>query len=152
MTDFYGGGGGFDGGGFEVGGSSQGQGQGQGSPSADKRAGDRSEQTMIPVTIKQIVDAESLGETFAIDGKPFYQVNFVAVIRDVVEHSTNVAFSVEDGTGHISTKIWVDESESDANAVNRAGWKCVTSGGGSRLCALVSVAGGPVTSSSLCLW
>eukprot|EP00750_Incisomonas_marina_P030519 INCI761.1.p1 GENE.INCI761.1~~INCI761.1.p1 ORF type:complete len:273 (-),score=59.89 INCI761.1:126-944(-) len=119
MSDFYGGGG-YD---SNAGGYDANASPSNGSPGGERKAGDRSEQNLLPVTIKQMNDADEEGNTFTIDGKTVYQVSFIAAIRDTTENSTNISFVLEDGTGEIVSKLFVDESESDSAAMQRAQWK-----------------------------
>ena len=121
MSDFYGGGG-YD---SNAGGYDANASPSNGSPGGERKAGDRSEQNLLPVTIKQMNDADEEGNTFTIDGKTVYQVSFIAAIRDTTENSTNISFVLEDGTGEIVSKLFVDESESDSAAMQRAQWKYV---------------------------
>jgi len=105
------------------GGADQGGGYDSGSAPTERKARDRSEQNLLPVTIRQIVDAEPQGEGFAINGKPVYQVRFVGAIREAIPHSTNLSLTIEDGTGQMKVKFWVDEAESDDTALERATWQ-----------------------------
>lgn len=121
MSDFYGG----DGYDSNAGGYDANASPSNGSPGGERKAGDRSEQNLLPVTINQINSADEEGNTFTIDGKAVYQISFVAAIRDTTENSTNISFVLEDGTGEIVAKLFVDESESDSAAMQRAQWKYV---------------------------
>jgi len=111
MGDFgmdYGGGGG----GTSVGGgggySSQ---QGSGQIARPRKAYD--EQTLIPVTVRMVLDscADGAGGSVTLaDGRPLHQVKLVAAIRSVTENSTFILYEIEDGTGLTEIKDWINES------------------------------------------
>ncbi|KAF7729440.1 replication factor A protein 2 [Apophysomyces ossiformis] len=70
------------------------------------------EQTLRPVTLKQIRNAQVHQDTsFKIDGADVTQVTFVAVIRQVQEMTTNYSYTMEDGTGLIEVRRWVEQNE-----------------------------------------
>ena len=122
MSDnFYGGGGG---GGYDTnqGGYDSNASPSNASPGGERKAIDRSEQNLLPLTIKQINTAALDGDKLSVDGKVLHQVKLIAAIRDFTEHSTNISFTVEDGTGEITTKLWLDEAESDEAAMKRTEW------------------------------
>ncbi|KAI0387859.1 replication protein A, subunit RPA32 [Hypomontagnella monticulosa] len=103
----YGAGGNNDGGGF-VGGS-----QISGSQGGGKAV---SEDSLRPVTIKQIIDAElSYGSdgTFRIDGADVSQVTFVGMVRQISPQTTNITYRLDDGTGVIEVKQWLDPDKQD---------------------------------------
>ncbi|KAJ4367375.1 Replication factor A protein 2 [Neocucurbitaria cava] len=99
----YGAGGGAGGGGFIPGEGSQ------------QSPGGRREQfqdSLRPVTVKQILDAqqESSGrdEAFKIDGHVVSQLTFVGQIRNISAQTTNTTYRLDDGTGSVEVKQWVD--------------------------------------------
>jgi hypothetical protein len=68
-----------------------------------------------PVTIKQILDAEEAyaGADFKIDGSPVTQITFVGQVRHVQPQPTNITLKIEDGTGTIEVKKWIDVDKQD---------------------------------------
>lgn len=100
-------GGGASGGGFLANGSQT------DSPSG-KRAGNN---TLRPVTIRQILNAKQPhpDAEFTLDGAELGQLTFVAVVRNISRNATNVAYSVEDGTGQIEVRQWLDSSGDDTS-------------------------------------
>ncbi|KAN0064808.1 Replication factor A protein 2 [Thecaphora frezii] len=82
------------------------------SPSA-KRAGTS---TLRPVTIRQILNADQPhpDAEFTLDGVELGQLTFVAVVRNVARNATNVSYSMEDGTGQIEVRQWLDSSSDDS--------------------------------------
>ncbi|KAI0184417.1 putative replication factor-a protein [Xylaria flabelliformis] len=97
----YGAAGGDDGGGFMWGSQS-------GSQSAVKPINDES---LRPVTIKQIIDAEPAyagDASFRIDGLDVKQVTIVGQVRTINPQTTNITYKIDDGTGIIEVKQWLD--------------------------------------------
>ncbi|KAI7328792.1 hypothetical protein KC315_g6463 [Hortaea werneckii] len=98
----YGAQGGAGGGGFMPGSQND-------SPSAGKRS--YGKDTLRPVTIKQLLDAQHPhpdAEYFIIDGAECTQVTFVGQIRNISTQTTNVTYKLDDGTGIIEVKVWID--------------------------------------------
>ncbi|KAK0629727.1 hypothetical protein B0T17DRAFT_506250 [Bombardia bombarda] len=102
----YGAQGGDDGGGF-MGASQQGS-QAGGSKSY-------SDDSLRPVTIKQLVDCEEAypGADLGIDGVPITQVTLVGQVRTANPQATNVTYQLDDGTALMDVKKWVDAEKSD---------------------------------------
>mmetsp|Transcript_23611 Transcript_23611/g.67691 ORF Transcript_23611/g.67691 Transcript_23611/m.67691 type:complete len:272 (+) Transcript_23611:166-981(+) len=116
MGDFgmdYQGGDGYSGGGY--GGASQ---DPPSSTGRQRRAYD--EQTVIPVTIRMVLRSQQDvaggdGSLELEDGRKLALVRFVGAVRSCEENSTNNVYTVEDGTGLIEVKQWVnDNSECSA--------------------------------------
>lgn len=104
----YGAQGNDDSGGFFAGGSQQGsQGGGGGKSYQDE--------SLRPLTIKQILDAEEAyaGADFRIDGSPVTQITFVGQIRGINPQPTNITLKIDDGTGQIEVKKWIDVDKQD---------------------------------------
>ncbi|KAK6499789.1 replication factor A protein 2 [Arthrobotrys musiformis] len=66
--------------------------------------------TLRPVTIKQILDAQTPHDdnTFVIDEVEIGNVTFVAQIRSVSDQETTSTYKMEDGTGSIEVKQFKD--------------------------------------------
>ncbi|EME78544.1 uncharacterized protein MYCFIDRAFT_190791 [Pseudocercospora fijiensis CIRAD86] len=82
--------------------------QGEGSASNKRSYG---KDTLRPVTIKQLIDAHHPhpdAEHFMIDDSETTQVTFVAQVRNISTQTTNVTYKLDDGTGTIEVKVWVD--------------------------------------------
>jgi len=94
-----------------MGGSQQGS---QDSPGGNKQYG---KDSLRPVTIKQIIDAQQPhpDAEFSIDGSPVTQLTFIGQINQVSSQATNTTFKLDDGTGLIEVKQWVD-SDADPDA------------------------------------
>lgn len=94
----------------------------QGTPKAfgsqTKRSNSRKDrETLVPVTIKMIQDAEqdtNDDSVFRLSGaQEFSQVKVVGSVVSVKEQSTNVLYVVEDGTGRMDVKMWLDTDQDD---------------------------------------
>ncbi|KAI1103113.1 replication protein A, subunit RPA32 [Jackrogersella minutella] len=113
----YGATGGNDGGGFF--GGSQGGSQG----GSTKHPSDES---LRPVTIKQIIDAEqAFGSdgTFRIDGVDITQVTFVGMVRQISPQTTNITYRLDDGTGVVEVKQWLDPDKQESESASRAAFQ-----------------------------
>ncbi|CAM0139740.1 unnamed protein product [Umbelopsis sp. WA50703] len=77
-----------------------------------------SEQTLRPVTIKQMLNSQSAhGDSeFRIDNIDVTQVTFVAIVRKESEQSTNIAYTMEDGTGSIDVRQWLEQNHEESPA------------------------------------
>ncbi|KDN53101.1 replication protein A, subunit RPA32 [Tilletiaria anomala UBC 951] len=106
-ANYAGGGGGGGGGGFMAGSGSQGD------HSGGKKIGNNS---LHPVTIHQIINAQNNQHTdqgFMIDGADIDQITVVATVRGVVDGQTNVTLHLDDGTGNIDAKVWKENASDD---------------------------------------
>jgi replication factor A2 len=102
-------GGGADGGGFGAASQSQGTG-GKARRSYD-------EQNMLPCTIGMILSAstDESGTCILSDGRKAHHVKFVGASRNAAEDfSTNVIYQMEDGTGLVEVKQWLDDNACSA--------------------------------------
>ncbi|KAJ6444562.1 DNA-directed RNA polymerase I subunit RPA1 [Purpureocillium lavendulum] len=112
----YGAQGGDDSGGFFAGGSQPGsQGGGSGKLTGGVNSQSYQDESLRPVTIKQILDADEpfSGADFKIDGSPVTQITFVGQVRSVNPQPTNITFKIDDGTGQIEVKKWIDADKQD---------------------------------------
>lgn len=78
---------------------------------------------MRPVTIHQILAADlpHPDADFRIDGEPCAQITFVAQIRNISQQTTNFTYKLDDGTGTIEVKRWIDPDELSAMDEDGAG-------------------------------
>ena len=92
----------------------------------DKAKPDRNRQSLVPCTIKQLKNApaNSNGEQgYMLDGRELAQVTIVGLIISADEQSTNLMYTVDDGTDSIMVKMWVDSEADESFAERRAQWK-----------------------------
>ncbi|KAJ2892792.1 replication factor A protein 2, partial [Zalerion maritima] len=93
-----------DGGGFFAGGSQAGS-------QAGGRGKSYEEETLRPVTIKQILDSTQSSPDstfFQIDGSDISQLTFVGQVRNITTQTTNLTYRLDDGTAVIEVKKWID--------------------------------------------
>ncbi|KAJ1881193.1 Replication factor A protein 2 [Coemansia sp. RSA 486] len=81
----------------------------------NKTRGGYKNQTLRPVTIKQLTDIAAAKDDapIIIDGEEIKQVTFVGVVRNVNRQQINLMYSVEDGTGKIDVRVWSKDDEDD---------------------------------------
>lgn len=82
--------------------------QGEGNASVKRGYGS---DTLRPVTIKQLLEAEHPhpdADHFMLDGNEMKQVTFVGQVRNISTQTTNVTYKLDDGTGTIEVKVWID--------------------------------------------
>ncbi|KAL9026126.1 MAG: hypothetical protein Q9196_005161 [Gyalolechia fulgens] len=110
-TTSYGAQGGMGGGGF-IGGS-----QGGSQPNASRHntrltipQNSLSKDTLRPCTIKQVLDASQPhpDADFKIDDIEVQQLTFVGQIRNISTQTTNITYKLDDGTGTVEVKQWID--------------------------------------------
>ncbi|WFD27506.1 Replication factor A protein 2 [Malassezia nana] len=100
----YAGGGGF------MGGDSSQDGQG-------RRMGT---QSLRPVTVRQVLHASQphSDAPFTFDGAELSQVSLVAWVRSATKNATNIQYTVDDGTGQIDVRKWIDNSMDEGATVD----------------------------------
>ncbi|KAJ2783143.1 Replication factor A protein 2 [Coemansia interrupta] len=79
----------------------------------DKSRGGYKNQTLRPVTIKQMLTLESAKDDAPVmlDGEEVRQVTFVGVVRNMNRQQVNLMYSVEDGTGKIDVRVWNNDGD-----------------------------------------
>lgn len=75
--------------------------------------------------MKQLLNAPegSSEDSIKIDGVEQMQVTLVGMIMAVSETSAKLTYTIDDGTGSIEVKLWIDTNETEASAAKRAAWK-----------------------------
>ncbi|KAJ5357025.1 hypothetical protein N7517_011634 [Penicillium concentricum] len=88
---------------------------GEANSPAGGKTSDRDNKTLRPVTVKQVLDAsQPFPEApFQIDGADVANVLFMGQVRNISSQSTNVTYKIDDGTGEIEVKKWVDSTTAD---------------------------------------
>lgn len=64
------------------------------------------------MSIKQLNTASMEDDQNKIDGAELHTVIIMGIVESVEEHSTNVNFRVNDGTGAVEGKLWNDKDSS----------------------------------------
>lgn len=79
---------------------------GEASPQKQRKATD--EQTLIPVTIRMVLNS---AVNILEDGREPHNVKLIGAVRSVEKSSTAYNYEIEDGTGLLSVKEWVDNAD-----------------------------------------
>lgn len=95
---------------------------GGGSPQASQTQRPRrsyDEQTLTPVTVQMAMNAHpdpagGDGSLLLADGRKIHSVVLVAAVRSVDPQTTNIVYQLEDGTGLIDVKQWLDDNDCQA--------------------------------------
>lgn len=68
------------------------------------------------MTVKQILEATQShpDADFKIDGAEISQLTFVGQARNISTQTTNITYKIDDGTGEIEVKQWLDENTAHA--------------------------------------
>lgn len=90
------------------------------SPADNKGGRQRGDQTIFPVTIKQINDAIATDDNVKIDGRDVSQVIMVGTVLSMESQALANNYTVEDGTGQIDVRWWTDSEGSDVHAEKRS--------------------------------
>ncbi|KAJ1418646.1 hypothetical protein B484DRAFT_333709, partial [Ochromonadaceae sp. CCMP2298] len=72
--------------------------------------GDRN--TLIPLSVRQLVKAEKQDDSFFVDGHELYSVELMGTLQGLSEHSTHMIFHLSDGSGVVECKQWIDKESS----------------------------------------
>ena len=75
------------------------------------------------MTIKQLLEAtqDNPDDSFKVDGSELFQVRLIGNILSVSEATTNITYSINDGTGQMDVKFWLD----DNSATKQRSAECV---------------------------
>jgi len=82
-------------------------------PGDTPRKGKGRNQPLVPLTIKQIMSAQSQGEEdeFLLEGRTFSQASVVGQILNVNKNAAFYAFTLDDGTGQLDVRVWIDQED-----------------------------------------
>ncbi|OWM67325.1 replication protein A 32 kDa subunit A-like [Punica granatum] len=72
----------------------------------------RGTEGLVPVTVKQLSEAYQSGDeksNFQIDGADVTNVTLVGMVDQKVERVTDVTFALDDGTGRVECRRWINE-------------------------------------------
>lgn len=90
----------------------------QRSPSGGGRK--RDAQSLVPLTVKQLLQAEEENSKYKVDGRTISQVTIVGQILSVEAQATNVNYLVDDSTGKVNVRIYID-SDDDSDSTLSSG-------------------------------
>ena len=69
--------------------------------------GDR--QSLIAVTIKQLNGADRVDDNYIVDNRELHTVQLLGTMHQLQEHSTNIIFVLNDSTGTLECKQWIEK-------------------------------------------
>lgn len=89
---------------------------GSGGRSSTRRSYD--DQCVIPVTVAMMLHSRVVDDRPQLaDGRVLHRVRFIAAVRSYEDMSTNLEYDVEDGTGFIKVKQWLDDQKENATTM-----------------------------------
>jgi hypothetical protein len=88
----------------------------------------RDTQSLLPVSIKQLQSATNEEDQNKIDGADLHTVVIMGMVESIEEHSTNVNFRINDGTGSVEGKLWNDKDSSGGLGTKIANCRFVANG------------------------
>ncbi|KAL8873994.1 MAG: hypothetical protein Q9174_000619 [Haloplaca sp. 1 TL-2023] len=82
-------------------------------------------ETLRPCTIKQVQDASQPhpDADFKIDDVEVQQLTFIGQIRNISTQTTNITYKLDDGTGTVEVKQWIDAEASNSMDTGEGGQK-----------------------------
>lgn len=82
-------------------------------------------QSLVAVTVKQMFNAASAtaDDSFQIDGVDVHNVSIVGKIVSATEQSTCLIYKIDDGTGKVEVRFWIDSDDSELLNRNKAEWQ-----------------------------
>lgn len=85
-------------------------------------------QSLVAVTVKQMFNAASAtaDDSFQIDGVDVHNVTVVGKIVSATEQSTCLIYKIDDGTGKVEVRFWIDSDDSELLNRNKAEWQVGT--------------------------
>lgn len=92
--------------------------QGGGFTDSSPSTRNKNEDTLRPVTIKQVLSASQPHSDFPfqIEGRDITHVSIVAVVRSASKQATSAVYSLEDGTGTLDVRYWMDSSGGESES------------------------------------
>nr|CCA22005.1 replication protein A 32 kDa subunit putative [Albugo laibachii Nc14] len=77
-------------------------------------SGSRDSQTLLPITLRQLqAQDQAMDDVFRVDGREISIVKAVGILQNVIPHSTNVNFQLDDGSGIIDGRLFVAQEDLD---------------------------------------
>lgn len=62
-------------------------------------------------------------DVFRVNGEEVHNLTLLGKIVKASDSSTSLMYTIDDGTGTVEVKMWVDAEDGDGQAANRAEWK-----------------------------
>eukprot|EP00873_Tetraselmis_striata_P009563 jgi/Tetstr1/429827/TSEL_019694.t1 len=83
------------------------------------------QQTLRSVTVKQLFEAtnQTSDDQYMLDGEELINVTLVGRIIHAEEAATCLSFKLDDGSGTLDVRYWVDSDDSELMQQNKAQWR-----------------------------
>jgi len=81
---------------------------------SDKKAS-RDRQSLIPVSIKQVITCSHDDDTVRIDGAELNMIKLIGTVDGITDHETNSTFKLSDGSGSIDCKQFRDKGANNTS-------------------------------------
>lgn len=72
----------------------------------------------MPVSVAQLKRANNHDDVYRVDDVELNIVKLVGSISNVQEHSTNFTFQLNDGSGSIECKLWIEKDASGMSKIS----------------------------------
>jgi len=78
-------------------------------------------QSLTPVSIRQLYNATQPipDDSFRVDGQELHQVKVVGYILSVNPSTTNITLAIDDGSGKMEARMWVDPDDTSEFTINK---------------------------------
>jgi len=78
-------------------------------------------QSLTPVSIRQLYNATQPipDDSFRIDDRELHQVKVVGYVLNVNPSTTNVTLTIDDGTGKMEARMWIDPEDNSEFSLNK---------------------------------
>ncbi|KAH9814663.1 hypothetical protein DFH28DRAFT_1082834 [Melampsora americana] len=80
----------------------------------------KAENTLRPVTIKQVMEADfpHADAVAFIQDIEVVNVSFCAIVREITRQTTNVLFKIEDGSGTVEARKWMESNDGETDGLD----------------------------------
>lgn len=75
----------------------------------------RDRQSLIPVSVKQVITCSQDEDTIRIDGAELNLIKLMGMVDNITDHETNSTFKLSDGSGTIDCKQFRDKGANNAS-------------------------------------
>ncbi|KAK3241431.1 hypothetical protein CYMTET_48805 [Cymbomonas tetramitiformis] len=85
--------------------------------SPTQRKGEKRNESLTPLTVRQLhegLNGVGLDDTIRVDGEDINNLTLVGKIVGEQESSTSINYKIDDGTGQVDVRYWLEDSDADA--------------------------------------
>ena len=65
-----------------------------------------------------MINAKKEDDSYKVDGFEVFTVKIIGVVDSLQEHSTNVTFKINDGTGSFECKQWIEKNSAASSKIS----------------------------------